>query len=139
MDDWLQPIEDALQSDGASVPRGGDYDRWDLEVRGGLLGCARLMSAVEEHGGGKQLARFRLWPRVAPVATIIMIVLAAMALGAEIDHSWIAFLGLSALAAVLAGWALKECAFAMGAVLHVLDAPERRTVERILPVTTERS
>src|SRR5207302_8240147 len=38
----LHSIEAALQARGARVLRGGDCDRWELEVRGGLLGAARL-------------------------------------------------------------------------------------------------
>ena len=30
--------------------QGGDYDRWDLEIRGGLLGSLRTRMAIEEHG-----------------------------------------------------------------------------------------
>src|SRR5437867_238724 len=59
----LQAIEVALQARGARVLRGGDYDRWELEVRGGLFGAARTRMAIEEHGAGKQLVRFRSWSR----------------------------------------------------------------------------
>ena len=42
---------------------GGDFERWDLHVRGGMLGSMRLRVAVEEHGAGRQLVRIRSWPR----------------------------------------------------------------------------
>jgi GT2 family glycosyltransferase len=58
----LEALENSLRQDGALVLRGGDFDRWDLEVRGGLLGSARLIMGIEEFGGGKQLVRFRIWP-----------------------------------------------------------------------------
>lgn len=58
----LGAIEESLKLDGALVLRGGHFDRWDLEVRGGLLGSARLLMGIEEFGGGKQLVRFRIWP-----------------------------------------------------------------------------
>jgi hypothetical protein len=49
--------------------RGGAFDRWDLEVLGGALGAVRVRTAIEEHGGGRQLLRVRAWPRVPrPVA-----------------------------------------------------------------------
>ncbi len=63
-DAWLRRVEDALRSAGAAFLRGGDFDRWDLHVRGGLLGAARLRIAVEEHGGGRQLTRYLAWPRL---------------------------------------------------------------------------
>ena len=39
------------------VRTGGDYDPWDLEVRGGIAGGARLSLMVEHHG--EQLSRIR--------------------------------------------------------------------------------
>src|SRR5204862_2614083 len=36
-DERLRAIEATLRADGAGVLRGGDSDRWDLEVRGGTL------------------------------------------------------------------------------------------------------
>ncbi len=62
-EDWVGGIEQRLQDAGVVVKRGGDFDRWDLEVRGGLLGSARMLHAVEEHGSGRQMARFRVWPK----------------------------------------------------------------------------
>jgi GT2 family glycosyltransferase len=69
---WLGDIETRLRQAGAIVRRGGDFDRWDLEVRGSLAGGSRLLMAIEEHGGGKQLAWFRVSPRwsIAAVATV---------------------------------------------------------------------
>ncbi|MEN6484193.1 MAG: glycosyltransferase, partial [Syntrophobacteraceae bacterium] len=52
--EWLESLEKGLLEVRTVVLRGGDYDRWDLELRGGLLGCVRVLMAVEEHGGGKQ-------------------------------------------------------------------------------------
>jgi GT2 family glycosyltransferase len=41
---------------------GGDLDDWDLAIRGGIFGSSYVNMAVEEHGGGKQLFRFRIQP-----------------------------------------------------------------------------
>src|SRR2546425_694879 len=59
----LQSLEAAIRALGALVVRGGEFDRWDIEVRGGILGGARVLAAVEDHGGGQQLVRLRAWPR----------------------------------------------------------------------------
>src|SRR5206468_11941136 len=56
-EEWLEDIEGALRGAGAVTRRGGSFDDWDLEGRGGLLGGARLRIAVEEHGQGRQLGR----------------------------------------------------------------------------------
>src|SRR5262249_17374393 len=68
----LEAVEAALQAHGARVVRGGDFDRWDFEVRGGLLGGARTRMTVEEHGAGRQLIRFRSWPRASTVALVLV-------------------------------------------------------------------
>lgn len=89
-DEWhamearLRAVESRLVGTGAAVSRGGPTDRWDLEVRTGTFGGARLLGTVEEHGHGRQMIRWRLWPRVpwAPVlAAISAAGLAVMAVG----------------------------------------------------------
>ncbi|MFH1679052.1 MAG: glycosyltransferase, partial [Candidatus Eisenbacteria bacterium] len=58
----LQAVEAAIRGRGAHSVRGGEHDRWDLEVREGAFGAVRILSAIEEHGGGRQMVRFRSWP-----------------------------------------------------------------------------
>jgi len=94
--DWIEGLRSSLRSQGALAAAGGDCDRWDLQIRGGLFGAARIRLAVEEHGAGKQLLRWRAWPRQSLGFLIIAAVLAALALGAAADHAWTA-------ASVLAG------------------------------------
>jgi GT2 family glycosyltransferase len=43
---WLESLEQVLCSEGAYVLRGGEFDRWDLEVRSGLLGAARTRMVI---------------------------------------------------------------------------------------------
>lgn len=54
--------------------------------------------AVEEHGEGRQLMRFRCWPRLAPFAVVLFAIFTAAA-AASINHApaAAAFLGISAL------------------------------------------
>ena len=58
-EDWLKSVEADLRKGGTRVIRGGDYDRWDLDISDGTFGSVRLMSVIEEHGKGKQLVRFQ--------------------------------------------------------------------------------
>ncbi len=58
-------METSAIAEGAGVRRGGEWQRWDLQLCGGILGAARVRAAVEEHGGGRQLVRFRVWPVVS--------------------------------------------------------------------------
>lgn len=68
---WLSEIEAAVRQRGSTVIRGGDFDRWDLEFRRGILGSTRLMLAIEEHGRGRQLARVKMWPRFSSIALFV--------------------------------------------------------------------
>ena len=87
---WLGDLEARLRERGAVVLRGGDYDRWDLDVRGGLLGGARLLMTIEEHGAGKQLARFRSAPRVSSYGVVAALMLLLLAVLAGLDGAPVA-------------------------------------------------
>lgn len=58
-EDWLAQLSKALRGEGAVTRNGGDYDSWDLEIRGGIFARLRLTMAIEEHGAGRQYLRFR--------------------------------------------------------------------------------
>ena len=80
-----------------------------LRFVGPAVGRARLQQghsglwlAVEEHGAGKQLLRWRVWPRVDLSGAIALVALSALSAGAAYAHSWAA--------AVLGG-----CAILIGA------------------------
>ncbi len=117
----LRSIEVALRSAGACVRRGGDFDRWDLEVRGGILGTVRMLMTIEEHGAGKQLVRLRSWPAYSAKYLVQTLLLVALSIDAALDYGWIASAILSAVAMLLALRMQLECANATAAVLRVLE------------------
>ena len=90
-EDWVDPaeqlraIESGIATAGAVVRRGGDFDSWDLETRGGTLAGVRVTTAVEDHGGGRQLLRVRCRPLWSPAALAITFVLLALCAAAAID------------------------------------------------------
>ena len=67
---WVQRLSDRLSAIGAQVSHGSDFDTWDVQVRVGPLAAARVRLAVEEHGEGRQMLLFRVWPRLTaePIA-----------------------------------------------------------------------
>jgi len=85
--DRLSALEAQLRASGHPARRGGPFDRFELEVPGGLLGRARVRMAVEEHGGGKQLARFRVWPVVSTLGWVSVLGAAALTAAAALDNS----------------------------------------------------
>jgi GT2 family glycosyltransferase len=121
---WQEPHErlhhlrSLMKLDGAVVLSGGDYDNWDLEVRGGILGGARLLMAVEDTGSGTQLVRVRCWPQCyAPGwVTLTTAISAALLTGLASSYRPAAVFG-SVAAAVL--WRIaRECGTTTGTILR---------------------
>jgi len=119
--EWLAAVEEDLVRDCAVVQRGGDFDRWDLEVRGGLFGCARMLMGIEEHGAGRQLVRFRTWPKFWPLAIMVDLVFALLGVGAAMDHAWLAWTVLMLVVGLFSFRLLRESAAAQAAILYTLD------------------
>jgi cellulose synthase/poly-beta-1,6-N-acetylglucosamine synthase-like glycosyltransferase len=120
----LEAIEAALLTQGLVVLRGGDYDRWDLETRGGLFGSARTCMAVEDHGSGRQLVRFRTWPRIALLEWFLFLLLGMLTVMAAIDQAWLVSVILGLAAAGLVMRMLGDCAIAVASSLWALEQPE---------------
>jgi O-antigen biosynthesis protein len=76
--------------------------------------------AVEEHGGGRQLMRFKSWPRPSLAGLVVALLLAALAAAAGLDGAWpaCALLGASALVVLLR--IAQECAAASATLVAVL-------------------
>jgi hypothetical protein len=109
-------VEARLLAAGAPVKRGGHFDRWDLEVRAGPLGRARLRAAVEEHGAGRQLIRYRIWPVLPLGAPLVAGVLVGMAVIAAFAAPVAAAASL-AVALLLSARSLYDAARAVGELM----------------------
>ena len=82
-DEWLGKIEANLIEARTRVRRGGHWDRWDLEVFCGFFSSARGILTIEEHGGGKQLLRFKCqskYSRAGIGSAIVFGILSALSL-----------------------------------------------------------
>jgi cellulose synthase/poly-beta-1,6-N-acetylglucosamine synthase-like glycosyltransferase len=130
-DERLRGVDAAIRRHNGVVISGGDFERWDLHVRGGLLGSMRMRMAVEEHGAGRQQMRFRYWPRFSRLGLAGSTLFAALATWAAIEQSWL-------VAAILAGGALllmismlHDCAAAGGIVMHALDDQDEYAPARL--------
>jgi hypothetical protein len=135
-EDRLADVERALRTDGVPVFASCAFERWDLHVRGGLLGSARLRLGLEEYGGGRQLVRFRISPTVPPVAVASVAVLMVAAASAELTGAWGASALLSITALALAAWLVRGCALAVGSFVHHVASRADRVPEqaRAIPV-----
>jgi hypothetical protein len=118
----LAAIERRLTEAGTLVRRGGSFDRWDLEIRDGPLGSARLLISVEELGGGAQLVRHRCWPLLRRVTTGSVAGLTAVSAAAVAGGATVVAAVAAAVALLLAGLALAECGAALGGLVATAPA-----------------
>lgn len=115
----LAELERVIQSFGPYPDRGGVHAPWDLQIKGGMFGSVRVIMAIEEHGGGRQLVRLRAWPQVA--RTPITLACACAAAGAAV--SFLDWMGLAIMlgscALLVSIRALRDCGVAMAMYLDV--------------------
>jgi O-antigen biosynthesis protein len=94
-EDWQAPEERLAQvhrtlcAEGDVVRFGGEYDRWDLEVVGGMFGSARMMMAIEDHGAGNQFVRICSWPRCRRAAAALSSLFGFLTLLTVFDGAWV--------------------------------------------------
>ena len=104
---WLSMLESECLNYGMIVRRGKSSDRWDLELQEGLSTPARLIMVIEEHGAGKQMLKFRIWPAyqlsnwLFPAILLILGVIAALA------EAWIVAAILSVIAIGMSRYVLN--------------------------------
>jgi hypothetical protein len=118
---------------GAVVRAGGDFDRWDLEVRLGALGASRLLMTTEEHGAGRQLLRFRVSPRV-PFAWAVLLALGiAGGAVAAVSQAWGVALVLGLTAGLVTTRTLSDSGRAGQAIMRALDTVAVEALEQEQP------
>jgi GT2 family glycosyltransferase len=121
---WFSSLETALASRHAVVRRGGDFDEWDLELPGGLLGSARVRMAIEEHGAGRQLVRLWVWPRYSTLGLALTLLVVLLSMWAGLDGAALASRILAAAAGLLVVASVKECGLGIAAFRAAIR-PER--------------
>jgi GT2 family glycosyltransferase len=132
---WLREVEDLLGNSRSVVLKGGAFDRWDLELRGGLLGGARCRLLVEEHGNGRQLLRFRAWPRFRILGLIPLCVFAYLTAIAGYENALVAAVILGAVSVCIVGrssseWGSAQAALKSGLV-RLREGLEKPAGERL--------
>jgi GT2 family glycosyltransferase len=116
----LLSLESVLRSDGAVVRRGGDYDHWDLEIRGGLFGGIRVCTVSENYGRGKYMLRLRSrpWFSISGAGTTLLLVIACF--GALLDRSVYAAGILGTLSVMFGAITFRSGAVAVSAIHRAL-------------------
>ena len=117
--DRLLELERDLLSRSMSVRRGGHTDRWDIQVRVGPLGSARLRAAVEEHGQGRQLVRYRVWPRWSRALLPAVLLLALWFVGSLQGNVYVAAL-IGVVFALVVARALQEAGAGLSLLVQAI-------------------
>jgi len=123
--DWIRAFERGIVAAGAVVRRGGDFDGWDIETRGGVLAGVRVTTAVEEHGSGRQLVRMRCRPSWSPWALLATMLLLALGAAAALDGAPVAAVVLVLIGLALALRTLDEASSALALTARVLSGRPR--------------
>jgi hypothetical protein len=127
--DRLSAIKEDLLRAGYVVRSGAPFDRWDLEVVGGLSCSSRLRVLVEEHGSGSQFIRVRYWPRFSPMALSVVAFFTSLSAVAVWDGARLAGVVLGVIAIGASIQILRQAAAAAGAT--------RTAIRRALTTTEE--
>jgi O-antigen biosynthesis protein len=128
LESWVTALEDALMRSQTVLIRGGDFDRWDLDLRGGLFGRARILTAIEEHGDGRQLVRFRVWSRPTRVGSLSSALLASLAIAAAFGGAPHAAAVLGLLLGAVVSATILDCARATGSAKRAADGLAERAL-----------
>jgi O-antigen biosynthesis protein len=133
LDERLRGFEARLRAARACVLRGEEHDTWDLEVRGGILGAARVLMGAEDHPGAKQLIRVRWWPRVPMRGPILALGFAALTAAAAHARAWpaVVVLALGGVLPIL--HILEQCMGAMATVGRAVERMSRPKEKRRAP------
>jgi hypothetical protein len=122
---WRSPeqhlieLRAVLRRAGNLVRVGGGFDAWDLELAWGR-GRSRVLMAIEEHGQGRQLVRYRIWPRVGAAWMLLLAGLLGIAIGAYSAHAWLAAAAAAAAAVTIAMRLFVEAAAACSTLSQAL-------------------
>jgi glycosyltransferase involved in cell wall biosynthesis len=116
-EDRLTELEGRLRKAGARVVRGSVYDRWDLTVRGGIFGGARIQMATEEHGQGRQNIRLRCQPMINSAGGGLLTAFVGLTTLVLMYRGPGAVVLLGIVSLLLSGWILRDCGTAIGACL----------------------
>ncbi len=118
--EWLRSVQAAAKKTGAVVLSAGDYDCWDLEVRIGVHGGGRVLMAIEEHGSGRQMLRFRCWPKCSTQGLALVLLCSLISTGAFVADVPTVGIIFAVVSLFLSFRTLRECGEAMATFGRVL-------------------
>jgi len=118
--EWLRWLQAEIKKTGAVILSGGDYDPWDLQVRIGVHGGARMLMTTEEHGDGRQMLRFRCWPKCSTQGLALLLLCSLISSGALVAGVLTVGIIFGVVSLFLSFRTLRECGEAMATFDRVL-------------------
>ena len=118
VEQWLGQLEDILIRSRVRVRRGGNYDQWDLQTNCGLFSAARGLLTIEEHGGGKQMLKFKYWAKYSTGGIVVSLLFAGFSFLALVKAQFGVFILLGTIAAVLTGKLIMDTARSLFEIHH---------------------
>jgi O-antigen biosynthesis protein len=117
----LRHLKTEIEAMGAVVLHCGDFDAWDLEVRGGMFGAARVLMAVEDSGSGTQVVRVRSWPRFSWVVGLAFSACVLLLIAAARDEAIVAVGVLTLIASLIGLLVMHDCGSATQTIQRGLE------------------
>jgi GT2 family glycosyltransferase len=105
----LELLEESFASLNTITRRGGPFDSWDLEVRGGMFGCMRMLMAIEDQGSGTQYVRVQCQPIFSLIGVALLILFSGLSLLALQDSAWKAAIALGSFAVLIGLRMIVDC------------------------------
>ena len=99
---WLTSIEQNLIHSNIRVKKGDVFDRWDLQLRNGIVSVNRALLTIEEHGAGKQNVRLKTWCKPSRTSLTLFTASASLSIIAGYHNAVFASLMLAILSFVIA-------------------------------------
>ncbi|HYH16608.1 MAG TPA: glycosyltransferase, partial [Flavisolibacter sp.] len=89
LEHWLLEVEQNLIRAKVRVKRGGNFDRWDLQLHMGVVAINRAIMLIEEHGANRQFIRLKAWCLPSTMNIIFFISMTALGIASGIAGAWI--------------------------------------------------
>ena len=132
IEDRLSGIEKKLTQLRSRVKRGGDFDQWDIQVSNGLFARSRGLLTIEEHGGGKQMLRFKCRAGFSATAIFITVLLAGISLYAVLDNNYLVAGIFCFFLAMVVSWGLYEACTTLSSMYIALMAADNETIDEVI-------
>ncbi|KAA9332320.1 glycosyltransferase [Hymenobacter busanensis] len=142
-EELLARVEHDLLSRKVRARRGGTFDRWDLQASCSFFSGARAIMAIEEHGGGRMMIKFKSWSVLSQSAYVIIGLLLGLSVLAVAGQAYVLMDVLLMLTVLFVGHCLLDMSRSMSDLAQAfnsLSAPQAAPARNVVlhaPVLSE--